>query len=116
MSDSADRHHHRFKVLDLTCTQKRPKHDSSRLHEVRPEDLQAVPGNRDCEARAKCIGIVTASENHDHNVDKCLEEMKKSKLWNSQRRYCQGHKEEPGSNRNPHARRHRIMHQKIPLL
>ena len=80
---------------------------------MRPEELQTVPGDRDCEACTKCKDIVASREDHDGNVNECLEEVKKPKLGNGHRRYCQGDKEEPGSNRNPHARRRRLIHRAI---
>src|SRR5271155_1161494 len=110
MPDPTEGHHHRFKVLYLTRMQKRPKHDRTGLHEVSREDLHTVPGNGDCEARTKCIDIVAARENHDRDIDECLEEMKKPKLRNGQRRYHEGDKKEPSSNRNPHMRRRRSIH------
>jgi hypothetical protein len=68
--------------------QKRPKQDRTYLDKVRPEELQTVPSNRDCEARTKCKDIVAARENHDGNVNERLEEVKKPKLGNDHRRYC----------------------------
>jgi hypothetical protein len=94
-------HHHRFNVPHLTRMQKSPKQDRTSLDELRPEELQTIPSDRDCEARTKCKDIVAARENHDGNVNECLEEMKKPKLRNGRRRHCQGDKEEARSNRNP---------------
>ena len=110
MPDSTEGHHHRFKVPYLTCMQKKPKQDYTRLNEVRPEELQTVPSNRDCEARTKRKDIVVAREKYDGNVNECLEEVKKPKLRNGHRRHCQGDKEERSSNRNPHMRRRRPIY------
>jgi hypothetical protein len=107
--DSADGHHHRFKLVDLTRMQKGPNKNRTRLDEVRSEELQAVPSNRDCEARAIPPRTVAARKNHDGDVYECLEEVKKPKLRNDRRRSCQGDKEEPGSNRNPYTRRRRSI-------
>ena len=88
MPDSADGHHHRFKVLDLARMQKRPNHDRTCLHEMRSEGLQTVPNSRDREARAKSPRAVAARKHHDGNVNECLEEVEKPKLGDNNRRYC----------------------------
>ncbi len=81
--------------------QKSPKQDRTRLDELRPEELQTIPSDRDCETRTKCEDIVAARENHDGDVNEYLEEMKEAKLRDGHRRHCQGDKEESRSNRNP---------------
>jgi hypothetical protein len=86
--DPTEGYHHRFKVPYLTSMQKRPKQDRAHLDKMRPEKLQTVPSNRDCEARTKCKDIVAARKNHDGNVNERLEEVKKPKLGNDHRRYC----------------------------
>jgi hypothetical protein len=101
--------------------QKSPKQNRTGLDELRSEELQTIPSDRDCEARTKCKDIVAARENHDGNVNECLEEMKKPKLRNCRRRQCQGDKEEARSNRNPDVCRRRpfrrnVVHSRVKLL
>ncbi len=85
----------------MTCAQKRPKHERTCLHEMGDEDLQTVPGNRDCEACTQRKDIVATRENHHRDVNECLKEMKKPKLRDNESRYPQCCNEKRASNCDP---------------
>jgi hypothetical protein len=62
----------------------RPKRQRPRLHEMRPKQIEAIPEDRDGNASAKPPNAIAARENYDGNIDECLEQVKKPKLWDNQ--------------------------------
>ena len=101
MPNSAERHHHRVQPAHLARAQEGPKRECARLHEVGHEQIQAIPGRRDCSSRTKSPGTVPPCKDHDRKVDECLKEVEWPKLRNDERRYGQGDDEKSSSDANP---------------
>lgn len=76
-----------------------------RLHEMSQKKIEAIPDNRDRDARAQPPNVIAPRQNYHGNVNECLQQMKKPKLWHYPGRYRQRHNEQRSSDRNPHARR-----------
>ena len=89
--DATECHHHGFGPPHLTGLHKKTECDRSRLHEVSHEEIKTVPYDPDRDARAKPPHTIAARENHDDNVNECLEEVKKPKLWDNPCGYSQGY-------------------------
>jgi hypothetical protein len=89
--DGPECHHHGFGPPHLTGTHKKPECDCSRLYEVSHEEIKTVPDDPDRDARAKPPHTIAARKNHDDNVNECLEEVKKPKLWDNPCGYSQGY-------------------------
>jgi len=49
---------------------------------VSHEEVEAVPHDGDCEARAHTPHAVVSRKDHDRHVNECLEKVKEAKLWN----------------------------------
>ena len=48
------------------------------------KEIEAVPGNGDRDTNSIAPDTIATRKNHNCNVDECLEEVKKPKLWNDQ--------------------------------
>jgi hypothetical protein len=113
MSDSTKRHHHRYKLLNVTCVQRCPERYRTRLHQVGDEQAEAIPHDSNAESSPKSPRAVMVRKNNDCDVDDSLQEVKRPKLGHEHRRHNQRYKEERRSEIDPRTREG-VSAQRVP--